>query len=80
MQFGVAGVLELTDAAREYFARTGYDPSCGARPLKRLLQRELETALGRKIFAGEVRDNSRVLIDCAGDQLRFESQPLAEAA
>jgi ATP-dependent Clp protease ATP-binding subunit ClpB len=73
-------VIELTDAARDYFARTGYDPSYGARPLKRLLQRELETTLGRKILQGEVRDNSRVTVDCAGDQLRFESQPLAEAA
>jgi ATP-dependent Clp protease ATP-binding subunit ClpB len=72
--------LELTDAAREYFARAGYDPAYGARPLKRVLQRELETSLGRKILAGEVRDNSRVVIDCVGDQLRFESHPLAEAA
>ncbi len=72
--------LELTDAAREYFARAGYDPAYGARPLKRVLQRELETTLGRKILAGEVRDNSRVVVDCVGDQLRFESHPLAEAA
>ncbi|MBI1817553.1 MAG: ATP-dependent chaperone ClpB [Deltaproteobacteria bacterium] len=72
--------LELTDAAREYFARAGYDPAYGARPLKRVLQRELETSLGRKILAGEVRDNSRVVVDCVGDQLRFESHPLAEAA
>ncbi|HVN86401.1 MAG TPA: ATP-dependent chaperone ClpB [Candidatus Binatia bacterium] len=73
-------VLELTDAARDYLARVGYDPTYGARPLKRLLQREVETALGRRILQGEVRDNSRVVVDCVGDQLRFESQPLAEAA
>ncbi|MBI4515143.1 MAG: ATP-dependent chaperone ClpB [Deltaproteobacteria bacterium] len=72
--------LELTAAARAYFARVGYDPSYGARPLKRLLQRELETTLGRMIIAGEVRDSSRVIVDCAGDRLHFESQPLAEAA
>ena len=72
--------LELTDAARDYFARVGYDPSYGARPLKRLLQRQLETSLGRKILAGEVRDNSRVVVDCVGDQLRFENHPSAEAA
>ena len=40
--------LELTDQAREYFATTGYEPSYGARPLKRLLQREIETSLGAK--------------------------------
>ena len=72
--------LELTDAAVEHFARTGYDPVYGARPLKRLLQRELETDLGRKIIAGEVHDNSRVVVDNRGNALVFTSQPLAEAA
>jgi ATP-dependent Clp protease ATP-binding subunit ClpB len=72
--------LELTDAAVEHFARTGYDPVYGARPLKRLLQKELETDLGRKIIAGEVHDSSRVVVDYRGDALVFTSQPLAEAA
>jgi len=72
--------LELTDAALEHFARTGYDPVYGARPLKRLLQKELETDLGRKIIAGEVRDSSRVVVDYRGNALVFTSQPLAEAA
>jgi ATP-dependent Clp protease ATP-binding subunit ClpB len=72
--------LELTDAAVEHFARTGYDPVYGARPLKRLLQKELETDLGRKIIAGEVHDSSRVIVDYRGDALVFTSQPLAEAA
>jgi ATP-dependent Clp protease ATP-binding subunit ClpB len=72
--------LELTEAALEHFARTGYDPVYGARPLKRLLQKELETDLGRKIIAGEVRDSSRVVVDYRGNALVFTSQPLAEAA
>lgn len=72
--------LELTDAALEHFARTGYDPVYGARPLKRLLQKELETDLGRKIIAGEVRDSTRVVVDYRGDALVFTTQPLAEAA
>ena len=72
--------IELTDAALEHFARDGYDPVYGARPLKRLLQKELETALGRKLLAGEVHDNSRVVIDYRGDSLTFTSTPLAEAA
>ncbi len=72
--------LELTDAAAEHFARTGYDPVYGARPLKRLLQKELETALGRKLIAGEVHDHSRVVVDYRGSGLVFTSQPLAEAA
>jgi ATP-dependent Clp protease ATP-binding subunit ClpB len=59
--------IELTDKARDYFAEKGYDPVYGARPLRRMIQRELETALGRKLIAGEVRDGSRVVID-AGPQ------------
>ena len=72
--------IELTDAALDHFARTGYDPVYGARPLKRLLQKELETTLGRKLLAGDVHDNSRVVVDYRGDSLTFTSTPLAEAA
>jgi len=72
--------IQLTDEALEHFARAGYDPVYGARPLKRLLQKELETALGRKLLAGEVHDNSRVVIDYRGDSLTFTSTPLVEAA
>jgi ATP-dependent Clp protease ATP-binding subunit ClpB len=72
--------LDLTDRAREYLAATGYDPSYGARPLKRLLQREIETTLGRKLIAGEVIDNSRVVVDWDGSSLTFTSYPAAEAA
>ncbi|MBM4258145.1 MAG: ATP-dependent chaperone ClpB [Deltaproteobacteria bacterium] len=73
--------LELTEAAKEYFATTGYDPTYGARPLKRLLQREIETTLGRKLLAGEIREHSRVVVDWDGKQLSFTGQPAtAEAA
>jgi ATP-dependent Clp protease ATP-binding subunit ClpB len=72
--------IELTDAALEHFARTGYDPVYGARSLKRLLQKELETTLGRKLIAGEVHDNSRIVVDYRGDNLTFTSTRLAEAA
>jgi ATP-dependent Clp protease ATP-binding subunit ClpB len=72
--------LELTDKARDYLAEHGYDPSFGARPLKRLIQRELETALGRKLLAGEVRDNSRVKVDANARGLDFKSEAAASAA
>ncbi len=72
--------LKLTDRARQYFAEHGYDPSYGARPLRRLIQRELETALGRKILAGEVRDGSLVEVDAGARGLEFKSRPLAKAA
>ncbi|MBV9102873.1 MAG: ATP-dependent chaperone ClpB, partial [Candidatus Eremiobacteraeota bacterium] len=55
--------LELTDAARRHLVKAGYDPVYGARPLKRAIQRELETPLGRKILAADVREGQRVLVD-----------------
>jgi ATP-dependent Clp protease ATP-binding subunit ClpB len=72
--------LELTDKARDYLAEHGYDPSYGARPLKRLIQRELETALGRKLLSGEIRDNSKVIVTAGARGLEFSSKPLAQAA
>ncbi|MGH7963046.1 MAG: AAA family ATPase, partial [Candidatus Binatia bacterium] len=73
-------MLELTERARDYFATTGYDPSYGARPLKRLLARELETALGRKLLANEIGDHSRVVVDWDGASLTFSAYPTVEAA
>jgi len=67
--------LQLTDAAREHVAREGYDPVYGARPLKRFLQRQVETALSRKILAGEIPDNSRVVVDAVDGQLTFTAEP-----
>ena len=72
--------LELSDRALEHFASAGYDPVYGARPLKRLLQRELETVLGRQLLAGAGRDNTRVRVDYENGTLTFRSEPLAEAA
>lgn len=72
--------LDLTEQARDYFATTGYDPSYGARPLKRLLQRKLETSLGRKLLAGDIHEHSRVVVDWDGANLTFTPYPVAEAA
>jgi ATP-dependent Clp protease ATP-binding subunit ClpB len=52
--------LNLSDAAREHIAREGYDPVYGARPLKRFLQREVETRLSRKLLAGDIPDGSNL--------------------
>ena len=67
--------FELTARAKDHFAQAGYDPMYGARPLKRLLQKEVETQLGRKIIAGEVGDNDRVVIDYDGNGLVIHAQP-----
>ncbi len=65
--------IELTDAARTHLVRVGYDPTYGARPLKRAIQKEIETRLGRLILKGEVRDGQTVVIeyDAAGSELTF---------
>ena len=52
--------LVLNDDAKRHLVKAGYDPNYGARPLKRTIQKELETPLGRKILAGEVRDGDTV--------------------
>ncbi len=58
--------LELTENAKEHLVRTGYDPSYGARPLKRTLQKEIETALAKRILQGEIRDGQKVHVDYDG--------------
>lgn len=68
--------LELTPAARESIAREGYDPVYGARPLKRFIQRHVETALSRKLLAGEIQDNSRITLDFQKGQLTFAVQAM----
>jgi ATP-dependent Clp protease ATP-binding subunit ClpB len=69
--------IELTEAAQEFIAREGYDPVYGARPLKRFLQRQVETALSRRILAGDVVENSRVRVDFQDGQLTFASTPIS---
>ena len=54
--------IELTDEARDHLVRVGHDPTYGARPLKRAIQKEIETPLARMILSGEVRDNQTVRI------------------
>ena len=72
--------LELSPAALRHFAEIGYDPIYGARPLKRLLQREIETTLARRILSGEVADHSTVEVDWDGSELTFDASPLEAAA
>jgi ATP-dependent Clp protease ATP-binding subunit ClpB len=55
--------LEVTEAAKEWLALSGYDPAYGARPLRRLVQREIGDRLARALLAGEVRDGATVVVD-----------------
>jgi ATP-dependent Clp protease ATP-binding subunit ClpB len=56
-------VLEVSPAAREWLALTGYDPAYGARPLRRLVQREIGDRLAKALLAGEIRDGDTVQVD-----------------
>ncbi|WP_147680216.1 ATP-dependent chaperone ClpB [Actinomyces ruminicola] len=59
--------LTVTDAAREWLADEGYDPSFGARPLRRLVQREIGDRLAKMLLAGEVLDGQEVVVDVSPD-------------
>ena len=59
--------LEVTDGARQWLAARGYDPAYGARPLRRLVQREIGDRLARGLLSGEVRDGSTVAVGVAPD-------------
>jgi ATP-dependent Clp protease ATP-binding subunit ClpB len=61
--------LEISDAAKEFIAAAGYDPVYGARPLKRYLQHQLETRIGRALIAGDIRDGATIRVELQGDQL-----------
>ncbi len=72
--------VSLTDAAKALMAEEGFDPVYGARPLKRVIQREILNPLAAKILAGEVREGSRVEVDCRGRELVFRVAAEAVAA
>ena len=61
--------LELSEAAEALIAREGYDPVYGARPLRRFIQREVETRIGRALVAGDIRDGATIIVDADGDEL-----------
>lgn len=63
--------LQLDEQAKEYIARYGYEPQFGARPLRRFMQRELETKVARSIIAGEVTENDRITVTVENDDLHI---------
>ncbi|MFC4616882.1 ATP-dependent chaperone ClpB [Cellulomonas algicola] len=65
--------LDVTPAAREWLALEGYDPAYGARPLRRLVQREIGDRLARSLLAGDVHDGQTVRVDRDGDTLTVTS-------
>ena len=67
--------LDLDKDAIEWLANKGYDPAYGARPLKRVIQKELQDPLAEKILGGDILDGSTVKITAGSDRLNFRSRP-----
>ncbi|MEA2256055.1 MAG: ATP-dependent Clp protease ATP-binding subunit ClpB [Solirubrobacteraceae bacterium] len=72
--------LELSESARVYIAREGYDPVYGARPLRRFIQREVETRIARAFVSGEIHDGATIMLDVEGDELVVHWRNPAEEA
>jgi ATP-dependent Clp protease ATP-binding subunit ClpB len=67
--------LKLSDASLDFLAEVGYDPVFGARPLKRAIQRELETQIAKAILRGEFNDGDTIFIDVENERLSFSHLP-----
>jgi ATP-dependent Clp protease ATP-binding subunit ClpB len=67
--------IEVADAAKELIAEEGYDPVYGARPLKRVIQRQVQDPLALRLLEGEIRDGDLVRIDAMDGHLTFEREP-----
>jgi len=72
-------VLDLDQSAIDWLAAKGYDPAYGARPLKRVIQKDLQDPLAEKILSGEIRDGSNVVVTAGSDRLNFRSRGEAPA-
>jgi len=64
--------LEVVARARNYLAEKGFDPNFGARPLRRLIQREVENPISNRIISGEYREGDTVEVDLVGKDLAFK--------
>ncbi len=67
--------LSVSDAAIDEIASVGYDPTYGARPLKRVIQRELQNPLATSLLKNAYEEGSTVYVDFNGDEFTFSNQP-----
>jgi ATP-dependent Clp protease ATP-binding subunit ClpB len=67
--------LKLSESALDFLAEVGYDPVFGARPLKRAIQRELETQIAKSILRGEFNDGDTIFVDVENERLSFKRLP-----
>ncbi len=64
--------IEVTDAAKKALVEEGYDPAFGARPLRRVVERQIENALAKRILSGEFADGEKIVVDFKDDAYDFE--------
>lgn len=67
--------LKLSDAALDFIVEVGYDPVYGARPLKRAIQKELETPIAKRILQGAFQDGNTIFVDVENERLAFKQLP-----
>ncbi len=72
---GRSMTLELTDAARDWLVEHGFDRNYGARPLRRLIQREIENSLARKVLADEYKEGDRITVGVEEGHLAYQRTP-----
>ncbi len=68
----------FTDECVDWISQLGYDPQFGARPLKRVIQREVLNELSKQILAGTVNKDQGIILDCFDQKVVFRNQPKAE--
>jgi len=71
--------VTLTEAAKDRLVREGYDPSYGARPLKRTIQRRVLDPLALRVLEGDFLEGDTIIVDASGDQLTFDKQEAVRA-
>lgn len=71
--------IMLTESAKEYIAKIGYDPVYGARPLKRSIQKEILNSLALKLLNGTFKEGDTIEVDCVNDQIAFNKLEVSEA-
>lgn len=70
--------IELSESAREFLAKEGYDPAMGARPLSRVIQEKLKRPLAEEILFGELEKGGHVIIGLDGDKLTFSYKNIGQ--
>jgi len=73
-------VLTLDDSAREWLAMEGYDPAYGARPLKRVIQKNVQDPLSELVLAGKVKDGDAVLVSAGDGGLKINGEAVRQRA